>query len=429
MPNFQLPNQFVCYLILFAVTGVPFYFRWWMAALQIEAKRDFNAIEFVRAIDVKTSKLTFALFALLFAFGCLVDRNTESSFAQAGFACTLLSFCFLYSFRNQKVAEVQTTTPKSRVSQQKALISNFRQSAVSLASILIAIAIGAALTPFFSAFVGYGVAILFVVYAAPLTLRFSANAQCMTDSSLREKIEAVFAKAGVSVHEIYITEHTNVKTGNAVVCGPRFGFGPFQRTLFFTESVFSLLEEDEILAVVAHEASHFQLNHLYKRTLSGAASVGICTLLFVGPFALFLTYFTQFASAAAVALVLAALAFQVSWIGRTIRKQEHEADLNALSLGANAHDLLNALEKLSPVENRKTTETFTKHILGRYHPSLEERQECLQNQAIPGKKLWFFKPAVVASYAVLMITLSVFSVSQVGKILPFRGPAASPRSN
>lgn len=91
------------------------------------------------------------------------------------------------------------------------------------------------------------------VYIAPLFNEF----QKMSDPFLETKIQSVLNKAGIQGADVLVVNKSaDTKMVNAYVTG----FLDTKRIVFW-DSIFRVLNEDEIQFVAAHEAAHYKLNH------------------------------------------------------------------------------------------------------------------------------------------------------------------------
>jgi STE24 endopeptidase len=93
----------------------------------------------------------------------------------------------------------------------------------------------------------------------------------LSDGSLREKIEAYAKKVGFTLDNIYIIDGSKRSTkANAYFSG----FGSEKRITLF-DTLVKDLEEDEIVAVLAHEVGHYKKKHIVFNLLASVITTGL----------------------------------------------------------------------------------------------------------------------------------------------------------
>ena len=124
------------------------------------------------------------------------------------------------------------------------------------------------------AFFAFG---LFVGWAwptliAPLFNRFTP----LDDPTLRQAIESLLARSGFHASGIYVMDGSRRSShGNAYFTG----FGRNKRIVFY-DTLLERLDNDEVLAVLAHELGHFRHRHILKGLmLNGLTSLAGFALL------------------------------------------------------------------------------------------------------------------------------------------------------
>ena len=199
----------------------------------------------------------------------------------------------------------------------------------------------------------------------------------------RSIITKAFAGVKVDVARLYFIEMSKLKFHNALVSGPKWGVGPFQRSLFITRSLFDQLSKEEVNAVLLHEASHFKLHHLTKRMVAALGAALLSLALIVALSYLNLLLFSQVISAG-IGIVLFLL-IQTQFVSFISRKHELEADLEAVRMGASPVALVGALKKITLLGggvSHENTDWFSRAIsvwiLGNSHPSIKERDTTLR---------------------------------------------------
>lgn len=145
------------------------------------------------------------------------------------------------------------------------------------------------------------------------------------------------------------------------------GIVPGVRYVFLTESLFDVLEEDQLRAVAAHEVGHHERNHVLLRfSLVAVAAGGALALTQSLP-----------ANVALVAVVGGAVPFALvlAWV---VRVTERGADAYAAET-VSGPALAGALERLA--ERRYIVEGNERLTVLSYHPPLSERVAALRGEA------------------------------------------------
>ncbi|RMA58586.1 M48 family metallopeptidase [Ulvibacter antarcticus] len=103
----------------------------------------------------------------------------------------------------------------------------------------------------------------------------------LEDGSLRTKIETYASKVGFNLDKIFVIDGSKRSTkANAYFSG----FGSEKRVTLY-DTLINDLEEDEIVAVLAHEVGHYKKNHIIFNLVASVATTGFTLWvlsLFVG---------------------------------------------------------------------------------------------------------------------------------------------------
>ncbi len=192
-----------------------------------------------------------------------------------------------------------------------------------------------------------------------------------------------------------------------------------RRTLFLTLNLFEKLTENELKAVVYHEAAHLKQNHLWKRLFS--AMVYLCLGIFwaVLPFCLWMPGDIG----AATGAIFLAIFIQLFFLGRKIYQQEIEADLVAVEMGASSDALISALEKLSP-GSEKEISPLTRLVFGVYHPTAFTRIQAIRSGGVTRDNEIFPKKQYFAAYSLFVVGFLFYSAQNL-EANPTRSPAHS----
>jgi Zn-dependent protease with chaperone function len=388
-------NELFVFLCLAVITAAPFYFRAWLAREQPLL---------LEPVDRKTNRLSLLIFAALFAGAFLYPRHSWKV-AQVLLGASILSFSILYQTRGRYVLNLSgrsSPTPQA----------SLRQSAARMG-------IGLALCGIFSL---HPLLILTLPFALPFLmpvfLRLQHATAPLEPSPLRESIETAFRKEGLTLSGIRLIDEPTNASKNAFISGSGFGRGIFGRTLFIGLELLSKLDEEELRAVVLHEAAHVKAGHSGKRLFSALLLTLLSTFWIVIPAVFLFPGDTGILLASA----LIALLTQAFLFARIVHRQELEADLEAVRMGAGSDALGRALLKLDA--GGRTTSKLERLLSGNPYPSIEERIQALRD-GIP-EEAENFLPAksFLSAYSMLVIGIVLWSAQDLAQS-GARTPAAA----
>ncbi len=238
-------------------------------------------------------------------------------------------------------------------------ISNAARNAISVVLFPVLILIGMSTVTLFS----------------PLMVRLMMPCRKITDPALLSMLEACFRKAGLAPPSFWTLEMKRHQMHNAMVSGSKWGRGPFRRALFITSDLTEKMNPAELEAIILHELSHLSLHHIRKRMLSSV--VAVCIAL---PAAALISVIASIAFGsggviAGFATLIALFGIQIGFVRRVVRRQEMEADENAVKLGASIEALGGALNKLALLNGQEThrKDPNTWFSPGSAHPTVMER--------------------------------------------------------
>ena len=399
-------NSYLYYILMFAVVGVPFYFQHRMQNIA----KDIEAIPVMNALS---AKLVAFIVVAIYLMSFLSFKTKSHAFFNVGYGACVLSIFLLFSFRGKLIHQIREipANPKERFEKSfRTLLSMSLLYGIYFSTIHF-------LIPHIGAFPSAAVAMIFITYSSPLFIRVWMPSQKMHPSSIKEEILQVFASANNPVSEVYLIDTDRFKSYNALVCGPKFGFGPFRRSVFVTKNLFEVLEPEEIRAVICHEAAHFKLHHVLKRGCMSILAVLVslfCVFLPISFLGIIFHLKNDDQFGLLMLSTIATIVIQFAFIFRVIRKQEFEADLEAINIGTTSAALSSALEKIT-IKNGGSTKKesgFTRFVFGSAHPQLEERIQAIRSGVMPFDSKIIPAWKFTASYASFVIVLGAIAALQ-----------------
>ena len=201
------------------------------------------------------------------------------------------------------------------------------------------------------------------------------------DNTLRDKIEKYAGSVGFQLHNIFLIDGSKRSTkANAYFSG----FGREKRITLY-DTLVSDLEEEEIVAVLAHEVGHYKRNHIIFNLIASIVLTGI-TLWLLSLF-VSLPLFSKALGVDHAAFHIGLIAFGILYtpisaltgflMSTLSRKFEYQADDFAKKTYA-GQPLISALKKLS----RNSLSNLTPHPLyvkiNYSHPTLLQRYRNLK---------------------------------------------------
>jgi STE24 endopeptidase len=228
--------------------------------------------------------------------------------------------------------------------------------------------------------VAFGIVLQFFapVLIMPLFNRFTP----LADGPLKERILAYTRQQRFSIGGIYTMDGSKRSTKlNAFFTG----FGRYRKIVFF-DTLLEKLDDDEIVAVLAHEMGHFKNRHIWKMMAASILQTGLMFFLLAliienrGLFAAFgMDQVSIYASLVFFAFLYAPLNTLLA-IGTNYMSRRHEvsADRFAAESTGRSAPLVRALKKLS----RENLSNLTPHpvavAISYSHPPVLQRLEALQ---------------------------------------------------
>ncbi|SHH78537.1 M48 family metallopeptidase [Desulfofustis glycolicus] len=230
----------------------------------------------------------------------------------------------------------------------------------------------------------FGIVLQFLapVVIMPLFNKFTP----LADGPLKERILAYVRQQLFNIGGIYTMDGSKRSTKlNAFFTG----FGRFRKIVFF-DTLLDKLDDNEIVAVLAHEMGHFKQRHIWKMMALSALQTGLLFFLLSlilenhGLFAAFrMDHVSIYASLVFFAFLYAPLNTLLG-IGTNYISRRHEfsADRFAAKSTGRAESLAHALKRLS----RENLSNLTPHpvavAISYSHPPVVQRLEALRNLAM-----------------------------------------------
>ena len=375
-------NHIAIWTCLAGITGVPFYFKNWL---------DRTKPILAENVQNKTTRLSMLIFGMLFTGGFIFNRSSQGSAMVLLFAA-IISFSFLYQFAGRYQTRMNQRNPASPDQIRAAHIASLRKNGSRLI-------VGAALCLLFSK---AHLLILILPFAipffTPLFVRMQHACSPLAESPLRAEIEAKFKEEGIPLSGIYLIDDPESDVKNAFITGSSLASGFMGQTLFMTLPLIRTLREREILAVAMHEAAHARNNHGSKRIAASVLLMVLCAFWISVPVAFLFPKNLPLIAASIFGTVFA----QAFFLSKVIAKQEHEADLLAVRMGASSDALVDAIEKLS--SGRLSPSNRILRILsGNLYPTETSRIEEIRScGASENEAVFQNKPALLA-YSLLVL--------------------------
>ncbi|MCR5732756.1 MAG: M48 family metallopeptidase [Sphaerochaetaceae bacterium] len=219
--------------------------------------------------------------------------------------------------------------------------------------------------------------VVYPIWIAPLFNKFVP----LEEGSLRCKLEKLLSEEGFSLKKVFVVDESKRSNHSNAYCS---GFGRNKRIVLY-DSLIKTLDEDEIVAVFAHELGHAKKKHIIKRLLSSFALLFVVLYLaslLLGNNLMYTTFGFEYMNPV-VGLFLVFLIFGsypsfLSWIGNIFsRRDEREADMFAKEKLGSGEKLASALMKLQK-QNLSNTQPSKVEVFFRYsHPTVYMRVEYL----------------------------------------------------
>jgi Zn-dependent protease with chaperone function len=386
-------------LMTFAAICVPFYYH--HRAKKIVRTPDAHTLEHLNRLN---GTLIGTIVCGLIVMSAVSLEKSDQYISKISFFSSLFSVVVLNTIHRQ----VRDRLSGNAATSQQVLRRSSRMFSITSILFLAYLGLVNLLIPHVGTLPAIAFTVIALNYLSPWMAKTAMEATPMHPSALRDGIAGVFRSAGCEPHEVYIVDQQNIQGANAFVCGPKYGVGPFRRSVFVTKSLFETLEPEEIYAVFRHEAAHFKLNHLFQRGWMGLVSSVSTMAVIAFPLIFILLLLKPVASlvtAGVVVITLMTMVVNFRFIYQIIRKQEYEADLEAIAMGTPPQVMISTLEKITRKNGQPRSRQgfFSRIFSGDTHPSLDERIEAILHRRIPIEARILPSWQVSLSYASFLI--------------------------
>jgi STE24 endopeptidase len=235
------------------------------------------------------------------------------------------------------------------------------------------------------AWLGYTAFQFFLVWIAPVALLpLFLKLTPLAEGKLREEIETYSQKQKFRLDEVWVCDASKRSSkSNAFFTG----FGRFRRLVLF-DTLVEKHPASEVVAIVAHEAGHFKLGHIWK--LSIASSLGNLAFFFiVQKLTEIPTVYEAFGALPGnpgvglvfAAIILGKVLFFFSPLGAYFsRRNEYAADHFSVETTGNANAMAEALKRLVSDNLATLQHHWLYVILHDSHPPLPNRIRALKTE-------------------------------------------------
>jgi len=225
---------------------------------------------------------------------------------------------------------------------------------------------------------------LFMMYISPYVIEPLFNKfSPLEDQDMVDRIRQMFLKIGITVNRVFRMDaskrsrHTNAYFS---------GIGKVKRIILY-DTLLEMMDRDEILAVLAHEAGHWKKKHIFKMLV---ATEVLSLFIIYAVFRLVQTDLltdlfsirgeTFFAKIVILGFLGGIISLPFTPLSSFIsRRFEREADVFAFSLSGNKESMISALIKLSKdnLSNLHPHPLYSRFYYS--HPPVVQRIEQIRN--------------------------------------------------
>jgi Zn-dependent protease with chaperone function len=440
-----LPNDrgdFHSFLFSFLILTGGYYLFTWFTYHHFKRKyekKPFVVSEIIQLIDVLEKRFIFlALFLYLFliynsGLKNMIWKNSllkESPFL--GIVVGLSPFLLFLIISWSNSFKLFKSASDTKLDKKTYLLSQLKLNA----PILIPVIFFSLLEDIFKlfSFKGFGpsqmiwfisLLVLLVIFY-PLIIKFIWGFYPLPEGPLKKKMEEYCHRSGLKVSNIFICSTFRSRLLTAGIMGI---IGKL-RFLFISPELLSILNEEEIESVIAHEAGHVKNKHLYYYVLLFFGlplffSFGyeLFSLGFYGfgdfftPFILEWDFYSNIISLIVLFLFSAFILLYLRvFFGILSRNFERQADLFVFEVVGHPLNLISSLEKISRYGGySKDTPNWHHYSIGQRIKFLLDCQKDRHKIEIHQKKVRRIKKSLVSFFVITLLILGVLKLPQIRK--------------
>lgn len=232
---------------------------------------------------------------------------------------------------------------------------------------------------------------ILIIYIAPAVImplfnRFSP----LEDGKLKTEIEQLARRENFRIKGIYVMDGSKRSTkANAALTG----FGRLKRIMLY-DTLLKQLNENEIVAVLAHEIGHYKFKHIIK-FLSLSLALSACAFFVFSRLAdrplLFKAFGAQHISVYAALIYFSLLLAPIQRFGSVFsnwlsRSFEYEADAYTVRATRDSEALISALKKISADSMANLQPHAVKVVFDYSHPPVLQRIGALRRSGAESGK-------------------------------------------
>ena len=219
---------------------------------------------------------------------------------------------------------------------------------------------------------------IFNNFIAPMFNKFTP----LEDGPLKDKITQYLEKVNFPVKKLEVVDGSRRSAhSNAYFSG----FGKSKRIALF-DTLVEQLDDDEILAVIAHEVGHYKLKHIHSGIILGSLQTGIMFFIlsfFIMNPNLFSVFYMENLSIYASLLFFSMLYAPISillgvFFMMISRKNEFSADAYSSKTANLPESLISGLKKMSKENLSNLTPHWLNVFLNYSHPPVMDRIKALR---------------------------------------------------
>ncbi|WP_028841669.1 M48 family metallopeptidase [Thermodesulfobacterium hveragerdense] len=255
----------------------------------------------------------------------------------------------------------------------------------------------------------YPLIFLLVLFVSPVFLIKLFPVKVLEDIKIRELVFRFFKTFGVKIREVYVLKDFGKKVYTAGV----IGFFPKFKYIFFSQPLLDLLNEEELIGVLAHELGHIKNKHAFWLLLV-LSGLPLCLTSIFCLFSFFdqllglkvLSYLKSLPSyhtetLSALFLVFFSYLYLRYGFGYFLRQLEREADFYALTILGNPKGIIASLLKIGEISGQIYKKSW-------HHYGIFERICFLQQASLEGfnfKKFYIKNRAQIIIFWVMNLIL------------------------